>query len=278
MNFSIVTPSFRNSSWLKLCIASVADQQGVELEHIVQDACSDDETQDWLPHDGRVRAFIEKDTGMYDAINRGYGRARGDLLAHLNSDEQYLPGTLKAVHDFFAQHPDVEVILADTIVVDGNCNYMCHRHALIPDYCHIWFSLSALTASIFLRRRVIQDRGLLFDTRWRALADLHWVKALLDNKVPMVVMRRLTSTFANTSENLSWKPVARREAAETLAMSPWWVRMLQPIWLAYYRLRRVSAGHFWLKPTSYSIYTPESPGQRVRFEVLKPTGIWKKHS
>ena len=59
MQFSIVTPSFRNSRWLKLCIASVADQQGVECEHIIQDACSDDGTQDWLPHDRRVRAFIE---------------------------------------------------------------------------------------------------------------------------------------------------------------------------------------------------------------------------
>ncbi len=69
MQFTIVTPSFRNSSWLKLCIASVADQ-GVEAEHIVQDSCSDDGTQDWLPHDSRVISVIEKDTGMYDAVNR----------------------------------------------------------------------------------------------------------------------------------------------------------------------------------------------------------------
>src|SRR5208282_2311123 len=102
MKFSIVTPSFRNSRWLKLCIASVADQQGVEVEHIVQDSCSDDGTQDWLPQDRRVRAFIEKDSGMYDAINRGYRRAQGDILAHLNCDEQYLPGALRAVGDYFA--------------------------------------------------------------------------------------------------------------------------------------------------------------------------------
>src|ERR1700677_4908769 len=56
LTFSIVTPSFRNSEWLKLCIASVADQQGVELEHIVQDSCSDDGTQDWLRNDRRVKA------------------------------------------------------------------------------------------------------------------------------------------------------------------------------------------------------------------------------
>jgi len=44
MNISIVTPSFRNSEWLKLCIASVADQEGVSVEHIVQDSVSDDGT------------------------------------------------------------------------------------------------------------------------------------------------------------------------------------------------------------------------------------------
>jgi hypothetical protein len=42
MKFSIITPSFRHSQWLKLCLASVADQQGVELEHLVQDSCSGD--------------------------------------------------------------------------------------------------------------------------------------------------------------------------------------------------------------------------------------------
>src|SRR5471032_2661468 len=75
LKFSVITPSFRNSNWLKLCIASVADQQGVEFEHIVQDSCSDDGTQDWLPRDQRVKAFIEKDQGMYDAVNRGFRRA-----------------------------------------------------------------------------------------------------------------------------------------------------------------------------------------------------------
>src|SRR5580700_4635827 len=113
MKFSIITPSFRNSAWLKLCVASVADQQGVEVEHIVQDSCSDDGTQDWLPHDKRVHAFIEKDSGMYDAINRGLRRARGDILAYLNCDEQYLPGALRDVGEFFATHPGVDIVIAD---------------------------------------------------------------------------------------------------------------------------------------------------------------------
>src|SRR5271165_5451240 len=115
MKFSIITPSFRSSAWLKLCIASVADQEGVRLEHIVQDSCSDDGTQDWLPQDPRVKAIVEKDAGMYDAVNRGFRRATGDILAYLNCDEQYLPGALAAVAAFFAAHPEVDVALAGSV-------------------------------------------------------------------------------------------------------------------------------------------------------------------
>ena len=120
MKFSVITPSFRQSDWLRLCIASVADQRGIEIEHIVQDACSDDGTQDWLPYDTRIRAFIEKDQGMYDAVNRGYDRASGDILAYLNCDEQYLPGALADLCVFFKRNPGVEVALAGTIVTDAN--------------------------------------------------------------------------------------------------------------------------------------------------------------
>ena len=153
MNFSIVTPSLRNSKWLKLCIASVADQEDVTLEHIVQDSCSDDGTQDWLPHDRRVQAFIEKDKGMYDAINRGFRRAQGDIVAYLNCDEQYLPGGLKAVRDYFDAHPNVDAVFADTIVVDPEGKYICHRKSLLPRANHIWVRFSNLTCAIFLRRK-----------------------------------------------------------------------------------------------------------------------------
>jgi glycosyltransferase involved in cell wall biosynthesis len=274
MKFSIITPSFRNSRWLKLCIASVADQQGVECEHIVQDSCSDDGTQDWLPRDPRVKAFIEKDSGMYDAINRGYRRAQGDILAYLNCDEQYLPGALRAVGDYFAAHPEVEVALAGTIVVDGGGNYMCHRHSLMPHPRHIWFRFSALTSSVFLRRRVISERGLFFDTRWRDLGDFHWFLALLKNRVPMAVCDTFTSIFADTGENMNFKPNAVREKIETAGMAPRWVRALKPVWIAHHRLRRLAAGHFTLKPTAYAIYTFDSPEARVEFDVPKPTAIW----
>jgi glycosyltransferase involved in cell wall biosynthesis len=274
MKFSIITPSFRNSNWLKLCIASVADQQGVELEHIVQDSCSDDGTQDWLPRDPRVKAFIEKDDGMYDAVNRGYRRVTGDILAYLNCDEQYLPGALRAVAEFFEANPEVEVALAGSIVTDGEGKYICHRHSLVPHPQHIWFRFPVLTSSVFIRRKVVHERGIFFDTRWRDLGDFHWLLSLMKNNVPIKVLDDFTSVFADTGENMNMKPNAIREKSVTAAMTPRWVRLLKPAWVVHHRLRRLAAGHFSLKPTSYEIYTRQSPGQRVRFDVSKPTAVW----
>jgi len=274
MKFSIITPSFRNSAWLKLCIASVADQRGVELEHIVQDSCSDDGTQDWLPRDPRVQAFIEKDAGMYDAVNRGYRRATGDILAYLNCDEQYLPGALATVEKFFAANPRVEVLLAGSIVTDGEGNYLCHRHSMTPNPHHVWFKFPILTSAIFIRRKVIHERGIFFDTKWRDLGDFHWILALMKNQVPMAVSNEFTSVFADTGDNMNLKPNAIREKNETAKMMPGWVRLLKPLWVVNHRLRRVAHGHFSLKPTSYAIYTKASPDRRVTIDVPKPTAVW----
>src|SRR4051812_46934451 len=171
MKFSIITPSFRNSKWLKLCVASVADQAGVELEHIVQDSCSDDGTQDWLPKDPHVKAFIEKDSGMYDAVNRGLKRASGEILAYLNCDEQYLPGALEAVAKTFAENPDADIVLADSIIVDAEGKFICCRKSLVPWRLMMWTYMPTLTSSIFFRRRVLEDFNLYFDTRWKDIGD-----------------------------------------------------------------------------------------------------------
>ena len=171
LRFSIITPSYRSSQWLRLCIASVADQQDVQCEHIVQDACSDDGTQEWLPRDSRVKAFIEPDQGMYDAINRGFERATGEILAYLNCDEQYLPGALKQVHDYFGAHPQVDAVVSDTVVTDRQGNYICHRYSLVPRRNQIWVRFPVLSCALFVRRRVIKDMGIRFDTQWRDLGD-----------------------------------------------------------------------------------------------------------
>jgi len=240
----------------------------------VQDGCSDDGTQEWLPRDKRVRAFIEKDAGMYDAVNRGYRRATGDILAYLNCDEQYLPGALKTVHDFFEANPKIEVALAHSIIVDGQGKYVCHWHLMPPIPAHIWYRFRMLTSSVFIRRKVIHERGIFFDTRWRDLGDFHWALALIKDKVPMAVCDSFVSAFTDTGENMNLRPNAVREKKDTLDMAPRCVRLLKPLWILHHRLRRVAAGHFNLKPGSYEIYTLESMEKRVKFDVPNPSAVW----
>jgi hypothetical protein len=275
MDFSIITPSFRNSEWLKLCVQSVADQRGVTLEHIVQDACSDDGTQTWLPSDPRVKAFIEKDDGMYDAINRGLRRAQGNFLAYLNCDEQYLPGALQTVRTFFERHPETDVVFAGAVVADGQGNYLCHRHALKPTPQQIWFRFSALTCAIFFRRKVIDSLGVFFDTKYRAVGDFHWVRALMQAGARVAVLDEFTSLFTDDGKNLCLSPRGRAEMDDITCMTPGWLKATKPLWIGLHRWRRLQAGHFTMKPTQYEIYTPTSPTQRVTIAVPHPTGVWK---
>jgi glycosyltransferase involved in cell wall biosynthesis len=275
IRFSIITPSFRSGRWLKMCLPSVADQ-GVELEHLVQDSESDDGTGDWLPHDPRAKVFIEKDKGMYDAVNRGLRRATGDVCAYLNCDEQYLPGALADVRDFFLLHPNVEVVFADAIVVNSEGEYLCHRPAMLPTRYHsmVTNNLAILTCATFFRRRVFAERGLFFDTRWRDLGDAHWVLSLLSNKVPMAVLRRFTTTFTDTGENMNLRPNAIREKAETVRMAPLWARKLRHLVALKYRLRKSASGLYSHPPFTYSIYTAGSLEHRVSFTASKPTVRW----
>lgn len=278
MKLSIVTPSFRNSDWLKLCIASVADQQGVEVEHIVQDAGSDDGTLDWLTHDPRVKAFVEKDSGMYDAVNRGLRRSEGQIAGYINCDEQYLPGALKAVHDFFVEHPLIDVLFTDTVVIDSTGNYICHRKSHVPTRHDIWVRMPVMTCAMFFRRKVMDEHGVFFDTRWRDFGDVFWVMAVVNKRIPIAVRHIFTSVFTDTGENMNLKPNARRECELKNAMAPRWIRRAKPLFQLAYRTKFILGGAFWQKPFSYSIYTPGSPNRRADFEVAKPTPIWRSRA
>ncbi|MBE0545015.1 MAG: glycosyltransferase [Verrucomicrobia bacterium] len=277
MRFSIITPSHRNSEWLRLCVASVADQ-GVDLEHIVQDAQSDDGTLDWLLQDRRVRAFVEPDRGMYDAINRGLRRATGDILAYLNCDEQYLPGALAAVGEFFSRHPEVEVLFADFVVVEARGEYLFHRKVQVPLQHHLWVShLPAFSCGMFFRRQLIHEAGLYFDANLRIVGDGDWVLRLLKRDTRMAVLRRFTSVFTLRETNLGLGGQAREEARALNATAPAWARALKPLLILQHRLRRLASGLYLQRPFAFELYTLQSSGQRVRREVPSPRSRWRTH-
>ena len=275
MKFSIITPSFRNSAWLKLCIASVADQSGVSFEHIVQDSCSDDDTQNWLPQETRVKAFIEKDSGMYDAVNRGFRRAQGEILAYLNCDEQYLPGALKTVADFFDANPSVEAVFADVIVADQDGNYICHRPALVPQNHSMWVRFPILTCATFLRRRTIEEKQVFFDAQWRDLGDFFWVRKLVMQGARMAILPNFTSVFTDSGDNMSQKANAVRERALKWEMAPPLVRTLQYFFLAQHRVRLALRPGVRKKPFDFALYTRSSPDRRVTRRAEHPTSFWK---
>ena len=283
LKFSIVTPSFRQLEWLRLAMRSVADQEGVNVEHIVQDAGSDgiremfEESVRSSNHpQHRARLFVEKDNGMYDAINRGLRRSSGDILAHLNCDEQYLPGTLKRVEDFFLQYPDVDVLFGNVVVIDQAGRYMCSREVLLPRLYHTWVCTNPVfTAATFFRRRVISAEGLYFDDSWRDVGDSVWLLELLKRRIRMACLGVFTTAFADTGENLMLKPNAFAEQKRFFASAPAWMRVLRPFWMVHYRVRRLLAGHYFPGPFKFAVYLPEGGGKRQTIEVKTPTGIWR---
>src|SRR5271170_6218687 len=93
-SISIVTPSYNMLEFLKLCSASVKDQD-IPVEHIVMDGGSSDGTKEWLKNNPSIIGVSKKDSGMYNALNKAIDMAEASIIGHLNCDEQYLPGTLK---------------------------------------------------------------------------------------------------------------------------------------------------------------------------------------
>lgn len=278
MRFSIVTPSLNNLSWLKLCAASVADQHGVEVEHIVQDGGSTDGTGDWLKSHPQIRGFVEDDEGMYDAVNRGFRRATGEIVAYLNCDEQYLPGALAEVKRHFETHAEVEVVFGDVIVVKADGGFLCERRVLTPRRIHTRWggNLSFLTAATFIRRDALNRHSLFLDPDYRAVGDAVWTLKLLDAGVRMAVLPRLLSAFTETGENLGLGKRGFEEFTAFRRSAPGWVRLLAPVALLRHRLRRWLAGHYRARCYDYAIYTQDSPGARVTFHVASSRFRWRR--
>ena len=260
---------------MKLCIGSVADQE-VEREHIVQDAGSDDGTLSWLTTDSRVKAFVEKDRGMYDAVNRGCRRAAGDPLACLDCDEQYLPGALTKVAAFFDRRPEVGVLFGHCIVVDGMGSNICERRSPTPQLLHTWTASNPafLTAVTFIRRRMLDTLKLWFNPDYRDAGDQDWALRLVQARVKTAVLPEFLSVFTETGAYVNLGANALRESEEFHATAPLWVRALAPGALAHFRWRRWCAGHYRCTPHDYAIYTEESPTRRKTFRVAHPTFRW----
>ena len=117
---TVVTPSYNQGGFIGQTIESVLSQGYPDLEYIVMDGGSTDNTVDVLrQYDGRLTWFSEKDRGQVHAINKGFRMATGDVLAFLNSDDLYLPGALQTVGEHFAGHPESSWLTGRCRIIDG---------------------------------------------------------------------------------------------------------------------------------------------------------------
>jgi glycosyltransferase involved in cell wall biosynthesis len=270
VRFSIVTPSLRQLEFLKLSARSIADQ-GVECEHVVQDGGTGAALEDWVRAKTTARLFVEPDAGIYDALNRGFGRATGDVFAWLNCDEQYLPGALAAVASHFEKHPGLDVVLADNLIVDARGGYVAHRFSLAQSPWETSVRFAVSSCALFFRRAIWQP----FDTRWKSAGDWWWYVAMLRAGARVGVLRQFVAAFAETGENLGLSPVTAMEQGSIIAARPWWVRAFLPLLLLRHRLRMRASGVARVAPFSYSLHTPESPG-RITFRAPRPTSSWRR--
>lgn len=109
MRISVVTPSFNSVRFMEACLASVISQDYSGLEYIVMDGGSKDGTVDIIRrHERKIAYWVSApDAGHYDAVNKGFARATGEILCFINSDDMLAPGSLATVAEIFTQFPEV---------------------------------------------------------------------------------------------------------------------------------------------------------------------------
>ena len=130
---AIVTPSYNHAHYLDATIDSVLAQDYPQLTYHVQDGGSIDGTRELLEKRGdRIAWRSQPDRGQANAINLGFEGLDADLMAYLNSDDLLLPGTLAYVANYFADHPDVDVVYGHRIFID--LNGMEVGRAVLPPY------------------------------------------------------------------------------------------------------------------------------------------------
>ena len=110
LKISIVTPSFNQAAYLEDTIDSVLSQRDPNLEYVVIDGGSTDGSVDIIRrHAARLAHWVsEPDKGQYDAINKGFDKVTGDVMAWINSDDKYTPWCFSIVREIFSRFPAVE--------------------------------------------------------------------------------------------------------------------------------------------------------------------------
>lgn len=177
---SIITPSYNQSQYLEETIRSVVLQQYPNLEYFIVDGGSHDSSLEIIK---RYNHWItwwvsEPDTGQSQAINKGLLKSTGEIIAWLNSDDIYLPGTLAYISKMFVDHPDIDFIYASAWFIDENGNKKDKYkgkplHGGKRRY-KFWKGWPIPQPTLFFRKSLLEKVGMLDESLHYAI-DFDWI-------------------------------------------------------------------------------------------------------
>jgi glycosyltransferase involved in cell wall biosynthesis len=168
-SISIVTPSLNQGRFLREALGSVRLQDYADVEHLILDSDSTDETisvlrsLDGKPEWEHVCWRSEHDSGQSEALNRGFRLATGDIIGWLNADDRYRPGCFDHVIRAFEQYPDADVIYGDFTLMNEDGQILRVRREIAFNRFILLYHrvLYIPTPSTFFRRRVFAEGNLL---------------------------------------------------------------------------------------------------------------------
>jgi glycosyltransferase involved in cell wall biosynthesis len=176
LRISVVTPSYNQAPFLEACMRSVLGQQYPNLEYIVIDGGSTDASVEIIKSFEKDLAYwvSEHDEGHYDALNKGFRRASGDILAWLNSDDMYTPWAFAVVGEIFERLPQVHWLSTlyplfwNEAGVATTCTQLMgfDRRAILRD------ARGVQQESTFWRRPLWERAGGALDSTFKLAGDL----------------------------------------------------------------------------------------------------------
>jgi glycosyltransferase involved in cell wall biosynthesis len=273
-DISIVTPNYNMRGYLERCHASILDQDGISWEHIVIDGGSTDGTVEWLKKNNNIRSISEEDKGMYDAINKGLLMAKGNIFAYLNCDEQYLPGTLSFIKDYFAKNPRIDLVFGSFLLIGPDGSLLSFRKAQQPRWFYVVCDhLYVYSCAMFFRRRIIDD-AILFNSDLRTIGDAEFVVKVMRKGYRASYVKRYLAAFTLTGNNMLLSESAKLEKIAAWKEVPIWLKAMKyPMRIMRIVEKAISGAYFEKMPIKYGIYDDDLT-KRCFYSVSNPSPLW----